>query len=237
MNRNWTTASPALQPLPQTTIDLQQKKKKKKAKTNIGFWQYMQLYVGYWCKHGCMYTQAFQVPASREHAQGDRQEINKQVGFNRIVPGALRTRTHTQAERIRQHANTAKGKPKLIAETLRKWSPGWYVFYRWRLNRIAIFIILRETERERKRPPSPLLSLSVVPGRVMRVARGRRCKLLFLCARVHLFVYFFHQAEESLHLAACYPACVSVRNIQICTVALRWCQKYKLIQSNFLPSK
>lgn len=49
-----------------------------------------------------------------------RQEINKQVGFNRIVPGAPRTHTCTLAERIKPHANTAKGKAKLIAETLRK---------------------------------------------------------------------------------------------------------------------
>lgn len=67
-----------------------------------------------------MCTPGLEVLASRAHVEGDRQEINKQVGFNRIVPGAPRTRAHTQAERISQHANTAKGKAKLIAETLRK---------------------------------------------------------------------------------------------------------------------
>lgn len=103
-----------------------------------------------------MYTPGFKILASRAHVEEDRQEINKQVGFNRIVPGPPRTRTHTQTERIRQHVNTAKGKPKLIAETLRKWSSGWYVFYRWRLNRIAIFIILREMERESRRDPHPV---------------------------------------------------------------------------------
>lgn len=38
MNRNWTAASPALQPLPQTTIDLQQKKKKEKKKDKNKHW-------------------------------------------------------------------------------------------------------------------------------------------------------------------------------------------------------
>lgn len=63
----------------------------------------------------------------------------------------------TQTERISRHANTATGRPGLIVQTLRKWSPGWYVFYRRPLNWIAIFIM--ETEREER-----TLSLSLSPG-------------------------------------------------------------------------
>ncbi len=67
-----------------------------------------------------MCTPDSEVLASRANVEGDRQKINKQVEFNRTVPAAPRTHAHTQAERISQHANTAKGKAKLIAETLRK---------------------------------------------------------------------------------------------------------------------
>lgn len=67
-----------------------------------------------------MYTPGLKVLASRAHVDGGRQETNKQVGLNRIVPGAPRTHTCTEAEHISRHANTAKGKAKLIAETLRK---------------------------------------------------------------------------------------------------------------------
>lgn len=68
----------------------------------------------------CSRVHESEVLAGGAHVEGGRQEINKQVGFNRIVPGAPRTGACTQAERISRHANTAKGKAKLIAETLRK---------------------------------------------------------------------------------------------------------------------
>lgn len=150
-------------------------------KTNIGFFTVYATIRGLSIARMYVHTRIWGY--SKQGTCRGRQTGNKQTSrFNRIVPGAPRTRTHTQAERINWHANTAKGKPKLIVETLRKWSPGWYVFYRWRLNRIAIFIILREIEGKRETPILTSVPLSCPRESDESCPRERVQVSVFMCA-------------------------------------------------------